>query len=157
MSKVVALDLGTKLGVAIGKLPQTITNVSEIDLAEITENGDRRDKLKAFSSVFLSIIDGNPEISTVIYEVPFCRGTHATRLLIGMAGLVEAITPPGIQVLEVRPTQVKKFATGSGKATKEQMIETANKFINRPMRVTDNEADAIHILRMGFAKRAIKK
>ena len=148
MSKFVGIDVGSKMGIAIGEMPYKITNVSEVDLNAITNNGTRSEKLRAFSAVYLGLLEHNPEISKVAFEIPFCHGTHATRLLLGMTGMIESITPPLITLAEIRPTSLKKFATGKGRASKQEMIAEAEHYIKRPGQpLTDNEADAIHICR----------
>lgn len=65
---------------------------------------------------------------TVAYERPFARGAYATRSLWGMAGIIEAVaTRRGCAVVDVTPTELKKFATGSGKADKSAMIAAARR------------------------------
>lgn len=59
-----------------------------------------------------------------------------------------------IPYLEVPPTNLKLFATGSGglrgDAKKAAMVSTAAKHLGRKLR-TDDEADAFHLMRMGLA------
>lgn len=61
----------------------------------------------------------------------------------------------GIGVVHFAATSIKKFATGNGRADKDDMVIAAQPFVN----VTDhNEADAVHILNMTrdwFAKRKL--
>lgn len=50
----------------------------------------------------------------------------------------------------VAPTSLKKYATGNGKASKVEMIHAAKQF-DRTLG-TDDEADALHLARLGFEK-----
>jgi Holliday junction resolvasome RuvABC endonuclease subunit len=81
----------------------------------------------------------------VVYETPFARGRDATRSLWGIAGIIEAVaTNAGVAVLDVATPTIKKFATGHGKACKEDMIAAAQKFGYRG--TNEHEADASCLL-----------
>jgi hypothetical protein len=101
---------------------------------------------------FVSHLDflrhARPDI--VVHSRPFVRGEAATRLLWGMAGILEATAHrAGCAVLDFSDTEIKKWATGSGKASKEEMICAA-----REMGYTgdnEHEADAWCLLRFAEA------
>lgn len=81
----------------------------------------------------------------IVYERPFARGQHATRALWGIAGILEAVaTNAGWAVLDITPGEIKKFATGSGKAEKPAMIAAAKKFGYKG--TNEHEADAVCLL-----------
>lgn len=62
----------------------------------------------------------------LVYERPFSRGLGATRFLWGLAAIVEHNAYlAGVPVVDQVPTSVKKWATGSGKAGKEDMRRAA--------------------------------
>lgn len=65
-------------------------------------------------------------LDVVVYERPFARGQAATRLLWGMAGILEAAAHnAGVAVLDMTPGEIKLWAAGKGNADKEAMIEAA--------------------------------
>lgn len=81
----------------------------------------------------------------IVFETPHMRGGPATRSCVGYASIVEYFAAlNNLQVDEYRPDAVKRFACGSGKASKEQMIEAAKALGYSPK--NDNDADAIHLL-----------
>lgn len=84
----------------------------------------------------------DPKLDVVVYERPFVRGRDATRCLWGLAGMVEGIFGDYAAILDVTPAGIKAWATGSGKASKEDMIRAADRLIGRTPR-TEHEADAI--------------
>ena len=53
-----------------------------------------------------------------------------------------------IPYTNVHSTSLKKWVTDNGRASKEDMIDYANRF-TRKIIIDDNEADAIHIARWG--------
>lgn len=63
------------------------------------------------------------------------------------AAIEIAAIDEAIHTLAVNPLSLKKFATGNGHATKEQMIEAA-RTIGVDVK-SDNIADAIHLARLG--------
>jgi len=88
--------------------------------------------------------------SVVIYETPLGRGQDATRSLWGIAGILEAIvTEKSLPVLNIAVPSVKKFVTGNGRASKEDMIKAAKKK-GFPVK-NEHEADAVGLLHYAMA------
>lgn len=89
-------------------------------------------------------------LEAVIYETPFARGRDATRTLWGIAGIIEAKASRfNLPVVDAAVPTIKKFATGHGKACKEDMIAAAQKFGYRG--TNEHEADAVCLLRYAEA------
>lgn len=88
-------------------------------------------------------------VDCVVYERPFARGQHATRSLWGQAGCLEAAAHGrGFPVLDVSPSEIKKFATGKGSASKDEMTAAAGSILAGLGQVLvapprEHEADAI--------------
>ncbi len=83
----------------------------------------------------------------VVYEMAHFRGGHATEILVGMTTRIEEFCESkGIEYSSVHSATLKKFATGKGRANKEDMIITARVKFNRPDLSSDDEADALHAL-----------
>ncbi len=77
------------------------------------------------------------------YEMAHHRGGIATDMLLNMTGRVREICAiRSIPCVSEHSGTIKKFATGSGKASKQAVIEAMSKKLNREI-VDDNEADAL--------------
>jgi Holliday junction resolvasome RuvABC endonuclease subunit len=103
-------------------------------------------------AVFASHLDflrlEQPDV--VVQSRPFARGEAATRMLWGMAGILEAAAHnAGCAILDFSDTEIKKWATGSGKATKEEMIAAAQRLGYAGD--NEHEADAFCLLCMAEA------
>ncbi len=91
-----------------------------------------------------------PEAKMVAVEQAHHRGGYATRLCVGMTTAVEVacfqryLSPP----LWIHTLTLKKYATGSGRAEKADMIAAAERLIGRSVE-DDNEADAVFIAKWG--------
>ncbi len=138
--KILALDLGSTIGWA------TVEDGKVLTWGEQTFPGDRAHRLHAFREWLLEALAWCPD--TVIYERPFSRGLHATRSLWGMAGIVEEAVVDRAACLDIVPSTLKKWATGSGRANKEQMIIAAVRLVHPPQsgpwaEMREHEADAI--------------
>lgn len=142
MSKrILALDLATKTGWARNYGPEPRSGVVKF-------------KGKTRGERFEELIDWLRQFNKVIYmaeltvfETPHMRGGDATRSCVGMVAMIEYFASlNGLQTDEYRPDAIKRFATGTAKASKEQMIEAARKLGYNPK--DDNESDAIHLLRL---------
>lgn len=134
--KILGVDLGAT-GAAV--LIDTVTG--EIETQCWAMKGDRVERAGAFSDIVEGIIvQGQPDI--VFYERPFARGAAATRSLWGMAGILEAVAGKIAAVVDEVPQKIKQFATGNGRATKEEMIDAARK--RGYDALTEHAADAYH-------------
>ena len=84
------------------------------------------------------------------HEIPHFRGYAATLIGVGLVAMIHAVGYDfNIPVFGVHTAQLKKFATGKGKATKSNMTEAASDIIGSSLSAKENndEADAIHIAR----------
>jgi crossover junction endodeoxyribonuclease RuvC len=79
-------------------------------------------------------------IDLVVYERPHLRGWAASFSLVGRAAVVEMIRSNS-KCSSVHSATIKKFITGSGRATKEDVIAAVKKRGFKPK--DDNAADAI--------------
>lgn len=100
-------------------------------------------------------LPGGPHIlDAAVYETPFNRGPHATRSGWGIAGVIEACaTKAGLPVVDVAVPTIKKFATGHGRAPKEDMIAAANNW--GYLGNNEHEADAVCLLK--YAEKYLER
>lgn len=83
----------------------------------------------------------------IVHSQPFARGQAATRLLWGMAGILEAAAHNhGCAVMDWTDGEIKKWAAGHGKASKEAMIAAAQEM--GYCGDNEHEADAFCLLKM---------
>jgi len=161
MRRVLALDLGTNTGWAM--------NVHQ--LMEEIECGDDIVLARHITSSGIKIFDGeisgwrylafkqwlDSQISTykidhIVYEETFSKGAYAARILHGFLAMLQftfAQRYPDVKtrltMTKVRPSTLKKFSTGYGRATKDDMIqEYIKRFSYVP--ADDNEVDALWLL-----------
>jgi Holliday junction resolvasome RuvABC endonuclease subunit len=138
--KVLALDLGSKTGFAIGSSGR----VSESGVFQASmERGESRGmffiRWGAWFKEMLSKL--TPDL--VVYEMPHARGGAATDVLVGLSTRVaEYCTAAGVEYGKVHSMTLKKWATGSGKANKEEMIVVAYERTLEKI-TSDDQADAI--------------
>jgi len=133
--RIIAFDLGKNMAFAI--------NLNGIQTGRITFDGIRSHR----QGKLLDWLQTLPweKYDAVIYETPFARGRDATRSLWGIAGVIEAVASKHYKpVVDAAVPTIKKFATGHGKASKEEMIAAARKFGYRGE--NEHEADAVCLL-----------
>ncbi len=141
--KILALDLGATTGWVV------VDNNKVRNYGEKYFSGDRGHRLWQFQDWLHRAVHEFSHVDVLIFERPFCRGLAATRSLWGMAGVAEAEAHgQGITSLDIVPSTLKKWATGSGKASKEQMITAAvgklfEQMREPPITLGEHEADAI--------------
>ena len=76
----------------------------------------------------------------------FQRGKAAVRVSHELRGAVQTwCWVNGATYVEIEPADLKKFATGKGNATKDDMLAVARK-LYKPDCESDDEADALHLL-----------
>lgn len=83
----------------------------------------------------------------IIYELEgTARSRAAAHVAHGFTAAIEEVAAArNIELTNVAPTGLKKWATGNGNAKKPAMIDAAERIARRPIE-DDNEADAILIL-----------
>ena len=110
--------------------------------------GDRHKRLWAFQAWLNKFMVERP-LDVIAYERPFTRGLGATRSLWGMAGIVDAWSHglgsigQGGAAIDIVPSTLKKWATGSGRAEKWEMIAAAHKWAPDLGNNDEHAADAI--------------
>lgn len=95
-------------------------------------------------------------IDLVVYEMPHHRGGASTAAGLGYKTEVEAFAAGiGAETMPVHSATLKKWATGSGRAGKPDMIRAAHALGYTP--ADDNEADAILLLEYALEELTITK
>ena len=136
--KILALDLATITGWAtnsLGRASGTIT----FDLIRGESPGMRFIRCRAWLNEFHSLLNG--KIDVLAYEQAHHRGGAATACCVGLVTVAQAFAAEnGIELMPVHTATLKKYATGSGRANKAEMIQAAIERGWQPQ--DDNEADA---------------
>lgn len=140
--KTLALDLGTKLGYAYE------WNDIESGTFRLGERGTT--DAQKFSALYVWLCDllkSHAAIKRVVYELPHHRGGAATRQLCGFAAVVQLVCHRlEVGTHAVHTGTIKKHATGSGKASKDEMVEAAEDEWPAIDVRDDNHADALWLL-----------
>lgn len=126
MKSLLAMDIGTHCGLVWESEPKEYKFIHwDFSVLNIT----RHEKLCAFYWQFPKFLKEH-SFDSIMYERPFSRGLAATRMGWGFGGLIDAIgTAHGCAVGDIGPKVIKKWATGNGNASKEDMIVAANEFL----------------------------
>lgn len=139
---ILAIDPGTKCGWASlvdGRIESGVQNFS---LKRGESKGIRFLRFNTWLVGMLDLI--KPHV--VVYEMAHFRGGSATEILVGMTTRIEEFCEERrIEYSSVHSATLKKFATGSGRANKEDMMKAAGLKYERIID-TDDEADALLIL-----------
>ena len=145
---ILALDIGTKLGWA--------TYERGVFLAHGMENFTPKPKTKTrpaphpgerFKALSDFLNERVWDSDKIVYEaVARHVGTRAAHVYGGfLAIILDFACANEIPVEGVAVGTIKKYATGSGRASKEQMIEAASAIVGYEIK-DDNEADAICLM-----------
>ena len=138
--KIIAFDLGSSMAWATNMKRQLVTGTR-------TFTGSRVQRL---TDIQQWLFNFTWHVDVVVYETPLTRGQAATRILWGIAALVEvAATKAQLPVLDVAVPTIKKFAAGSGAAPKTEMLAAARKFGYTGG--NEHEADAVCLLQYAIA------
>ncbi len=150
---IIGIDLGTKTGYAVCNREGTIIHSEMIQFKKDKRNpGQRyRDYLNWLGT---KIAVGD----TIFYEdVKRHRGTLAAHVYGCFQGILEMVCyEKQVNLIGLGVGTIKKYATGTGNADKDLMIEAANDIVNDYI-TDDNEADAIHIALLGYNNLKGKK
>ena len=134
--KILAIDPGTHSGWAYWDGQHLESGVQVFDLKRGESPGMR-------FLMFRSWLYKFPQPDLYIYEQAHHRGGAATELLLGMTTRIqEQAAEVGRDYVSIHSATLKKWSTGSGRASKQDMIDAAED--RRGLDVhDDNEADAI--------------
>ena len=139
MSAILALDLGTKTGYALGTGGTTISGVWDFKNRRFEGGGMR---YLRFRKALDEIHEATPLATVVFEEVRSHMGVDAAHAYGGfMAHLTAWCEEQAVPYQGVPVGTIKKYATGKGNASKEKMIEVARRAGYEPE--DDNEADAL--------------
>lgn len=140
-TNVLALDLGTNTGFAVGRPGAIITGTQSFKNDRHSGGGMRFLRFKRF----LSELHAATPITEVVYEeVRRHLGTDAAHIYGGLQATLTAWCEeqtPKIPYEGVPVGTIKKYATGKGNADKKTMIAAVRTWGYEP--ADDNEADAI--------------
>ena len=141
--KALALDLGSLCGWATNCQGLVWSGVQDFTPSKRESNDMRYVRFHDWLEKRLEELQ--PEI--VGYEMPHNRGGHATQVLNGLAAIVQLLCgKKGVTHTPVHSSILKKHATGSGRASKGEMLEAAKqRFPDQDIK-DDNQADALHLL-----------
>ena len=154
---ILGLDCATRTGWALlkdGKVYES--GVTDFSKTRGESNGAMFLKFRRWLSLMLDMQTGTNDIKLVSYEQAHHRGGGATEIGVNLTGRVqETCAEYGIEYVSVHTGTLKKFATGSGAASKELMMSTAAGHLHRQP-VDDNEADAVHLALWAFHETGVK-
>ena len=139
--KILALDTATKTGWATN-VHGNRSGTVEFPVKRGESPGMRFLRCRAWLNEMLQLID-KPDV--ISYEQAHHRGGAATSCALGLIAEVQAFAAEhGIELMSVHTGTLKKFATGSGRGSKADMIDAARQRGWNP--VDDNESDAVLLL-----------
>jgi len=143
MNTILALDLATKTGYACNctGLGSIISGVQTFDVKRGESPGMRFLRCRGWLNEMNDLV--KPDI--ISYEQAHHRGGAATACGVGLVTVVlEFAALHKIEVTSVHSATLKKWATGNGRASKDQMVAAAIRKGHQPQ--DDNEADALLLL-----------
>lgn len=162
---ILALDIASSTGWALLDRHGNVTSgVQKFDLKRGESPGMRFLRFRRWLGEVLTLgacagnkVQSAPTVDVIAYEQAHHRGGAATACLVGLATvMLEEAARLGIEVSPVKTGTLKKHATGSGAASKADMIEAATvhwaldstspcaRVSGLPL--SDDEADALCVL-----------
>lgn len=144
--KLLALDQATLTGWAVLDECGSVTESGVWKLADPRRTGESRGmRYVRFRSFLRQTLDKYQDIRLIVHEQTLLRGGAATEIANGLKALIlEAAAEREMDVTCVHTSELKRFATGNGRAEKRDMMETClSRFGIMPL--DDNHADAILI------------
>ena len=140
---ILGLDCGTKTGWAITRNDGSIWESGVQDFSK--RRGESNGAMFLRFRNWLHELMTHCQLEFVAYEQAHHRGGAATEIGVNLAGRVqEQCAALGIEYAAVHTATLKKWATGSGRAEKSQMIAKVQPMLGRAP-IDDNEADAVMI------------
>ena len=145
---ILSLDLATKTGWA-SNIHGRRSGVIEFALKRGESPGMRFLRCRAWLGEMFQLLGG--QIDVIAYEKAHHRGGAATAVCVGLVTEVLAFAAEhNIELMPVHTATLKKFATGSGRANKKNVVKTTQ---NRGWNPQDhNEADAQILLEYAISE-----
>uniref|UniRef100_A0A6H1ZAN6 Holliday junction resolvase RuvC n=2 Tax=viral metagenome TaxID=1070528 RepID=A0A6H1ZAN6_9ZZZZ len=142
-SGILALDLATKTGWCA----KGASGIQTFDVKRGESPGMRFLRCRAWLNEMLGLLPG---LKILYYEQAHHRGGYATEVGVGLVTEVKAFAAQhGLEVSPIHTATLKKWATGNGRASKEEMIKEAQARGYDPQ--DDNEADAMLLYEFAVA------
>lgn len=139
---VLAIDLGAKMGWA------AVVD-GHVESGAVKHNGKVTERLGRFFDWVTRYCPSEH----LVFEHPYRLRSHAATSLLGMAGVIRAVGwVQGIEVSQVTPSEAKRV-TGSGKATKGDVIAWAREKYG-VRKLTPDQADALAVLEVHLRRHA---
>lgn len=142
---ILAIDAGGKTGwacFAFGKTESGVVNFS-------IKRGESKGMVFLLFNAWLNKIIDVMKPGLVVYEKAFSKGHGAQETLDGMnTRIMEACELRNIEYTFAYATQIKKFALGTGKGNKEQMLKKAREIWGLCTVIDHNQADALFMLEL---------
>lgn len=146
---ILAIDCGTKTGWAISCNGMVESGVQDFTLKRGESAGMRFFNFR----IWLKRMLNKFPIKLVVYEQAHHRGGAATMVGVGMVTRIqEECDIRELKYTPIHSATLKKFATGSGRASKESMLSRAREEWGVHV-IDDNEADALFL--MDYARKEI--
>ena len=151
--KILALDQATTTGWAVTDGEGMILDSGVWHLADRNRTGESRGMRYIRFRAFLHQAVQQWDPSLIVHEQTLLRGGAATEIANGLKAIILMTAAMyGLEVSCVHTSELKRWATGDGKADKDMMTLAAEGFSltqrrnggGRPL-IDDNEADAICI------------
>ncbi len=145
---ILSIDAATKTGWSTN-IHGRRAGVIEFPIKRGESPGMRFLRCRAWLNEMWRLLD--QQIELIVYEQAHHRGGAATAVCVGLITEVQAFAAEhDIELMPVHTATLKKFATGSGRASKQDMIKAAEKRGWNPQ--DDNEADACLLLEYALAE-----
>jgi Holliday junction resolvasome RuvABC endonuclease subunit len=151
---ILALDCSTKTGWALLRNGTIYSGVQDFSKKRGDSNGMMFLRFSGWLKELGSLTEG--KINVVVYEQAHLRGGSAAEVCVTLTGLAQRFAA-SIEAETMAPhtATIKKFATGNGRAGKEEMMAWFRRETGRDP-VDDNEADAYAILRFTMNDLGVK-
>ena len=137
---ILALDLGTKCGYAS-------KNNSGVWHLKPSTHESAGERYRKFGMLLREHISVNCIDFVVYEEVHRHIGTEAAHVYGGLVAILQCVCAEHmVEYKGVGVGTIKKHATGSGSASKEEMVKSAIQKMKSVNVIDDNHADALHLL-----------
>lgn len=147
---IIAFDCGVTTGYAALNDDRIVSGTQKFELKRGESPGIRFLRFNAWLKEICELT--GPTV--LVYEQAHHRGGHATQLLVGMTTRIEEMAVSmGIEYSSCHTATLKKWATGSGRANKDDMVARACALAETEI-TDDNEADAYLLLRWAMEEFA---